>query len=170
MNHSLGDNRFSPKTIGLIGGLSWQSTALYYRQINETVHECLGALHSAKMLLYSVDFQEIETLQRAGDWSAAGERLAEAAKRLAAGGADFLLLASNTMHKVAPAIEAATPLPLLHIADPTAAAIRRAGLTTIGLLGTRFTLEERFYRQRLSDRHGLRYCSPVRTSARWYIA
>ncbi|MBL8397937.1 MAG: aspartate/glutamate racemase family protein [Candidatus Accumulibacter sp.] len=148
------------KTIGLIGGMSWQSTALYYRQINETAQRRLGALHSAKILLYSVDFQEVEALQRAGDWHAAGAYLAEAAKRLAAGGADFLLLASNTMHKVAPAIEAATPLPLLHIADPTATAIRRAGLTTVGLLGTRFTLEEEFYRQRLSDQHGLRVLLP----------
>ena len=143
------------KTIGLIGGMSWESTALYYRQINLVVQQQLGGLHSAKLVLLSVDFHEIEVLQRAGDWAAAGELLANAARSLEAAGADFLLLCTNTMHIVAPAIEAAVRIPLLHIADPTAQAIQQAGLTRIGLLGTRFTMEQDFYKGRLIDTHGL---------------
>ena len=143
------------KTIGLIGGMSWESTVPYYSHINEVVKARLGGLHSARLVLYSVDFHEIERLQHAGDWTAAGAVLADAARSLEAAGADFLVLCTNTMHKVAPAIEAAVGIPLLHIADPTAAAIQRAGHRTVGLLGTRFTMEEAFYRDRLRDRHGL---------------
>ena len=143
------------KTIGLIGGMSWESTLPYYRQVNETVKHHLGGLHSARVALVSVDFHDIETLQRAGDWDAAGALLADAARSLQAAGADFLVLCTNTMHKVAPAIEAAVGIPLLHIADPTAAAIKAAGHTKIGLLGTRFTMEQAFYKERLRELHGL---------------
>src|SRR3954452_16526431 len=148
------------KTIGLIGGMSWESTVPYYRQINETVKQRLGGLHSAKIVLYSVDFQEIERLQHAGDWEAAGVVLARVARSLEAAGADFLVLCTNTMHKVAGDIEAAVRIPLFHIADPTADAIKRAGHATVGLLGTRFTMEQAFYRDRLSERHGLRVIVP----------
>ena len=148
------------KTIGLLGGMSWESTLPYYRHINEAVRERLGGLHSARLVLYSLDFHEIEALQRQGDWAAAGTLLADAARRLESAGADFLLLCTNTMHKVADAIEAASALPLLHIADPTAAAIQAAGLQRVGLLGTRFTMEQLFYRQRLEDRHGIQVLVP----------
>lgn len=148
------------KTIGLIGGMSWESTVPYYRQINEGIKARLGGLHSAKVVLYSVDFHEIEQLQRDGDWDAAGERLADAARRLHAAGADLLVLCTNTMHKVAPQIETAVPIPLLHIADATAAAILAAGHRSVGLLGTRFTMEQDFYRQRLQQRHGLQVIVP----------
>jgi aspartate racemase len=148
------------KTLGLIGGMSWESSALYYRQINEAVKARLGGLHSAKLVLVSVDFHEIETLQRAGDWARAGELLAAAAGQLQAAGADLLLLCTNTMHIVAPAIEAAVQIPLLHIADPTAAAIRHAGFAKIGLLGTRFTMEQSFYKDRLTEQHGLQVLLP----------
>jgi aspartate racemase len=147
------------KTIGLIGGMSWESTVPYYRQMNETVKQRLGGLHSAKIVLYSVDFQEIERLQHAGDWEAAGVVLANVARSLEAAGADFLVLCTNTMHKVAGAIEAAVRIPLFHIADPTATAIKRAGHATVGLLGTRFTMEQAFYRDRLVG-HGLREIAP----------
>ena len=148
------------KTIGLLGGMSWESTLPYYRHINEAVRERLGGLHSARLVLYSLDFHEIEALQRQGDWAAAGTLLADAARRLESAGADFLLLCTNTMHKVADAIEAASALPLLHIADPTAAAIQAAGLQRVGLLGTRFTMEQPFYRERLEDRHGIQVLVP----------
>ncbi|WP_298015636.1 aspartate/glutamate racemase family protein [uncultured Castellaniella sp.] len=148
------------KTIGLIGGMSWESTVPYYRQINEAVKARLGGLHSARIVLYSVDFAGIERLQHAGDWDAAGLILAEAARSLERAGADFLVLCTNTMHKVAPAIESAVRIPLLHIADPTAAAIRQAGLARIGLLGTAFTMEQPFYRDRLRDRHGIEVLVP----------
>ena len=148
------------KTIGLIGGMSWESTVPYYRLINEAVKQRLGGLHSARIVLYSVDFHPIEQLQQAGDWPAAGAMLADAARAQAAAGADFLVLCTNTMHKVAPAIEAAVALPLLHIADPTAAAIRADGHAVVGLLGTRFTMEQGFYRDRLAERHGLRVIVP----------
>lgn len=149
------------KTIGLIGGMSWESTVTYYRQINEAIKERLGGLHSAKLVLYSVDFDEIERLQRSGDWEAAGTVLAEAALSLEAAGAAFLVLCTNTMHKVAPGIEAAVDIRLLHIADPTAAEIKRAGYATVGLVGTRFTMEQAFYRDRLSSRHNLRVIVPA---------
>ncbi|THF54667.1 aspartate/glutamate racemase family protein [Pseudothauera rhizosphaerae] len=148
------------KTIGLLGGMSWESTIPYYRIVNETIKEHLGGLHSARVVLYSVDFQEIERMQHAGDWDAAGRLLAEGARRLEAAGANFVVLCTNTMHKVAPAIEAAVGIPLLHIADPTAAAVRAAGFRTVGLLGTAFTMEQPFYRDRLQERHGLRVLVP----------
>ena len=148
------------KTIGLIGGMSWESTIPYYRAINETVKEQLGGLHSAKLVLVSVDFFEIERLQHAGDWDAAGALLADAARALQRAGADCVVVCTNTMHKVAPAIEVAVGIPLLHIADPTAAAIQAAGLHTIGLLGTRFTMEQDFYKDRMQTRHGLRMLVP----------
>jgi len=143
------------KTIGLIGGMSWESTVPYYRLINEAIKERLGGLHSAKVILYSVDFHEIERLQHSGDWDAAGALLADAARSLAAAGADFLVLCTNTMHKVAPAIESSVRIPLFHIADATAEEIKRAGFSTVGLLGTRFTMEQAFYKDRLRERHGL---------------
>jgi aspartate racemase len=143
------------KVIGLIGGMSWESTVPYYRLINETIRARLGGLHSAKLVLYSVDFHEIERLQHAEDWQAAGELLAQAARSLEAAGAELLVLCTNTMHKVASQIEAAVRIPLLHIADPTAADIRAAGHSKVGLLGTRFTMEQAFYRDRLRERHGL---------------
>jgi len=148
------------KTIGLIGGMSWESTVPYYRLINEAIKERLGGLHSAKIILYSVDFHDIEGLQRAGDWEAAGTLLAGAARSLEAAGSDLLILCTNTMHKVADRIEAAVSIPLLHIADPTAAAIKQAGHTIVGLLGTQFTMEQAFYRERLSERHGLQVIVP----------
>ena len=147
------------KTIGLIGGMSWESTIPYYRQINELIKARLGGLHSAKLALYSVDFHDIERMQQAGDWGAAGTLLAEAGQALERAGADFLVLCTNTMHKVAGDIEAAVSIPLLHIADPPAEAISRAGKRTIGLLGTRFTMEQDFYRQRLQQ-HGLNVLTP----------
>ena len=149
------------KTIGLIGGMSWESTVPYYRQINEAVKAQLGGLHSARLILYSVDFHEIEQLQRAGDWVAAGAVMAQAARSLELAGADFLVLCTNTMHKVADAIEAAVNIALLHIADPTASAIQAAGLTRVGLLGTRFTMEQDFYRTRLESQHGLQVLTPT---------
>ena len=148
------------KTIGLIGGMSWESTLPYYRVVNETVRERLGGLHSAKVILYSVDFFEVERLQHAGEWEAAGRLVADAARALERAGADFLVLCTNTMHKVAAAIEAAVRIPLLHIADPTAQAIRSAGFSRVGLLATRFTMEEAFYKDRLRDRHGLAVLMP----------
>lgn len=148
------------KIIGLIGGMSWESTVLYYRQINETIKQHLGGLHSAKIVLYSVDFHEVERLQHTENWDAAGELLANAARSLESAGADFLVLCTNTMHKIAPAIEAAVRIPLLHVADPTGVAIRQAGLSTVGLLGTRFTMEQDFYRNRLRERHGLQVLIP----------
>ena len=143
------------KTIGLIGGMSWVSTVPYYEIINETVNAELGGLHSARLLLYSVDFAEIEALQHGGRWEEAGDLLADAARRLAVAGADFLVLCTNTMHRVAARIEAAVDIPLLHIADATAAVIAADSLHRVGLIGTRFTMEEPFYRDRLAERHGL---------------
>lgn len=148
------------KTIGLIGGMSWESTIPYYQRINEIIKQRLGGLHSARIVLYSVDFHEVEVLQREDRWTDAGALLAQAARSLAAAGAECLVLCTNTMHKVAPSIEAAVDLPLLHIADPTAAAIQHAGIGKIGLLGTRFTMEQDFYRQRLADRFGLQVLIP----------
>lgn len=138
------------KTLGLIGGMSWESTVPYYRQINQQINQRLGGLHSAKIILYSVDFQQIEALQRSGDWQQAGRILAEAAQALQHAGAEGLVLCTNTMHKVADAILAATPLPFLHIADATAQQIQQQGLRRIGLLGTRFTMEQDFYKARLA--------------------
>ncbi len=148
------------KTLGLIGGMSWESSAQYYRLINEDVRQRLGGAHSAQLLLWSVDFARIKQLQHDGDWDALGTEMIDAARRLQAGGADLLVVCTNTMHKLAPQMEAASPLPLLHIADPTAQAILQAGLRTVGLLGTAFTMEEDFYRGRLSDRFGLEVLVP----------
>ena len=147
------------RTIGLIGGMSWESSALYYRLLNEGVARELGGLHSARCILASVDFAEVERLQVAGDWDAAGVMLAEVARGLQAAGADLPVLCTNTMHKVAPAIEAAVGIPLLHLADCTAAAVRAAGMDTVGLLGTAFTMEQAFYRDRLAG-HGLTVLVP----------
>jgi aspartate racemase len=148
------------KTIGLLGGMSWESTIPYYRQINQHIKQQLGGLHSAKIILYSVDFADIEALQRSGDWDRAGELLAEAAVKLQAAGADCLVLCTNTMHKVAAVIETAVTIPLLHIADATAEAIQLAGLNKVALLGTRFTMEQDFYKKRLTESYGLEVLVP----------
>ncbi|MFG3114479.1 aspartate/glutamate racemase family protein [Streptomyces sp. NPDC048197] len=142
------------RTIGLLGGMSWESTAEYYRLLNELTRERLGGLHSSKCVLYSVDFAEIERLQVEGRWDEAAGILAEAAKALEAAGADLLLICTNTMHKVADQVAAATSVPLLHLADTTAEAVRAHGLRRIGLLGTAFTMGQDFYRGRLAH-HGL---------------
>ncbi len=147
------------KTIGLLGGMSWESTQSYYRLINEGVKARLGGLHSARLILYSVDFAEIEVLQQQGDWEAAGRLLASAAEAVQAAGADFLLIGTNTMHKVAPQIDDAIDIPLLHIADATAQALKHEGMHSVGLLGTRFTMEQAFYRERL-ERAGIRVLVP----------
>ena len=149
------------KTLGLIGGMSWESTVPYYRKINEHVKERLGGLHSAKIILYSVDFHEVEQLQASGQWDDAGNLLADVAYKLETAGAQALVLCTNTMHKVAEAITSAVNIPLLHIADPTAQAIQAAGYTRVGLLGTRFTMEQDFYRQRLEQAHGLTVLTPA---------
>jgi aspartate racemase len=146
-------------TIGMLGGMSWESSAQYYRLANELVRERLGGLHSARCLLYSVDFAEIENLQATGRWDEAGAVLADAAGRLEAAGADLLVLCTNTMHKVADEIAGAVGIPLVHIADATAAAVRAAGLDTVGLLGTAFTMEQEFYPGRLAS-HGLTVLVP----------
>ncbi len=143
------------KTLGLLGGMSWTSTISYYRRLNQLVAERLGGLHSARVLLYSVDFHEVEQFQHAGRWEEAGELLAETARCLEAGGAEGIVLCTNTMHKVAEPIESAVEVPLLHIVDPTGEAIKAAGCRRVGLLGTRFTMEQPFYRQRLAERFGL---------------
>lgn len=148
------------KTIGLLGGMSWESTIPYYRQINQHIKQQLGGLHSGKIILYSVDFADIEALQRSGDWDRAGELLAEAAVKLQAAGADCLVLCTNTMHKVAAVIETAVTIPLLHIADATAEAIKLAGLNKVALLGTRFTMEQDFYKKRLTESYGLEVLVP----------
>jgi aspartate racemase len=147
------------KTIGLIGGMSWVSTAEYYRLANEVVAERLGGLHSAKILMESVDFAEIESLKLAGRWAEIGECLAAAAVRLEAAGAELIVLCTNTMHHVAASIEPALTVPFVHIADTTATAVRAAGLTRVGLLGTAFTMEQGFYRDRVAS-HGLEVLVP----------
>jgi aspartate racemase len=139
-------------TIGLLGGMSWESTAHYYRVLNETVRDRLGGLHSAPMVLHSVDFAPIAEMQAADDWETAAIALGQAARGLASAGAEFLVIATNTMHIVAPQIEAAAGIPVLHIADPTADAALAAGIGTLGLLGTRFTMEKDFYVRRLEER------------------
>ncbi len=139
------------RTIGMLGGMSWESTASYYKAINEGIRDGLGGLHSAKICMYSVDFDQIEKLQHQGNWQAAAEILSQAACSVAAGGADFLLICTNTMHRVAPEIERAISIPLLHIADATAAKLQENNVKRVGLLGTRFTMEEDFYKGRLTD-------------------
>jgi aspartate racemase len=148
------------KTLGLIGGMSWESTAIYYRLLNAGVKARLGGYHSAKMIIYSVDFAEIEELQRTNQWEEAGRRMAAAAQSLHRGGAECIVLSANTMHKVASAIEAAVPIPLLHIVDATAEAIKATGIDTVGLLATRFTMEHDFYIGRLRDKHGIKAIVP----------
>ncbi|WP_140919213.1 aspartate/glutamate racemase family protein [Limnobaculum xujianqingii] len=148
------------KTIGLIGGMSWESTIPYYRHINETIRHHLGGLHSAKIVLLSVDFQEIEQLQHQGDWAAAGEHLAKAARKLEGAGADFLVICTNTMHKVYETVENAVAIPVCHIADATADVILEDGIKKVGLLGTRFTMEQDFYKGRLSSQHGIEVIVP----------
>ena len=148
------------KTIGLIGGMSWESSAEYYRILNQGVRDRRGPTASARCLLWSFDFSEIERLQHAGDWPALTERMTGAARRLEGAGADLLLICTNTMHRMADAVEAAVSIPLLHIADPTAGRIRAAGLRRVGLLGTAFTMEQDFYKGRLRDRHGLEVIVP----------
>ena len=147
------------KTIGMLGGMSWESTAEYYRLANERVRERLGGVHSARIVLDSVDFADIEALQTAGDWDGAGTVLAERARAVQAAGAELLVLCTNTMHKVADVVAAAMTIPLLHIGDVTAERIRAAGLETVGLLGTAFTMEQDFYRDRLAA-HGIRTIVP----------
>jgi len=148
------------RTLGLIGGMSWESTVPYYRIINRRVAERLGGLHSARLLLWSVDFEPIERLQHAGDWEQTGRILGDVARRLEGAGAEALVLCTNTMHRVAEAIETPVSIPLLHIADATAERIRAAGFTRMGLLGTAFTMEQEFYRGRLSARHGIEIMVP----------
>ena len=148
------------QTIGLIGGMSWESSAEYYRIINEDVRHRLGASHSARSLMWSMDFAEIERLQHAGDWAALTALMVAAARHLEAGGADFIVICTNTMHRMAEEVAAAVAIPLLHIVDPTAEAIGRAGLTRVGLLGTAFTMEQDFYKGRLATRFGLEVLTP----------
>ena len=148
------------KTIGLIGGMSWESSIEYYRIINETANAKLGGLHSAKSMMYSVDFAEIEILQHQGKWAGAAQILIDAARNLENGGADFIVLCTNTMHKVAEDIQANVKIPLLHIADATAQLVKDSGIQKIGLLGTRFTMEEEFYKGRLSQKYGLSVIVP----------
>ncbi len=148
------------KTVGLLGGMSWESTGLYYRLINEGVRDRLGGLHSARIILVSVNFREIEDLREAGDWPGVGRALAHAARKVEVAGADLLLVCTNTMHKVAPEIQKAVGIPLLHIADATAERILARGIRTVGLLGTNFTMEEDFYRGRLIDKYGLTVLVP----------
>ena len=148
------------KTIGLLGGMSWESTLGYYRAINEGIKKTLGGLHSAKIVMYSVDFAPIEKLQHTGDWEGTAKILSEAAQSIQAAGADFLLICTNTMHKVAPQIEAAIQIPLLHIADATAEILANGGINSVGLLGTAFTMEQEFYKGRLINNYGLQVLVP----------
>ncbi|RUW27986.1 aspartate/glutamate racemase family protein [Mesorhizobium sp. M4B.F.Ca.ET.215.01.1.1] len=148
------------KTLGLIGGMSWESTAIYYRLLNEIVRERLGGLHSAKLLLWSFDFAEIAERQHAGDWQGAGVLLVEAARKLEAGGAEGLVVCTNTMHRLADDVQAAVSIPLIHIADATAVAVRDAGVRRPALLATRFTMEQDFYKGRLAEKYGLQPIVP----------
>ncbi|KVM69124.1 MULTISPECIES: aspartate/glutamate racemase family protein [Burkholderia] len=148
------------KTIGLIGGMSWESSAEYYRMINRASKARHGGHHNAKSVMVTVDFAEIEALQRARDWDALGARMADAARQLQAAGADVVVLTTNTMHRVADAIERALTLPFLHIADPTGAALRAAGVERVALLGTRYTMELPFYAARLAERFGIEVLTP----------
>lgn len=148
------------KTIGLLGGMSWESTALYYRLINEGIKARLGGLHSARIAMVSVDFQEIESLQHRGDWDSASALLCRASRQVEAAGADCLLICTNTMHKVADQIEASINIPLLHLADATAEKIKNQHFNKVGLLGTAFTMQQDFYRGRLTDRHALEVVVP----------
>jgi len=151
------------KTIGLIGGMSWESSIEYYRIINQTVNERLGGVHSAKSLMYSFDFADIEALQRDGDWDQMTQEMINAAQTLEQGGADLLVICTNTMHRMADDVQAAVSIPLLHITDATAQAIKAQNIDTVGLLGTRFTMEGDFYRMRLEEKHGLTVLIPPET-------
>jgi aspartate racemase len=148
------------KTIGLIGGMSWESSAEYYRIINQSMKAKLGGHNNARSLMLTVNFQDVEVLQHQNEWDSLGALMRDAAQRLQAGGADFIVLCTNTMHKLAELIESAVTIPLLHIADPTAEAIKARGLIKVGLLGTRFTMEQHFYRGRLESRHGFSVLTP----------
>jgi aspartate racemase len=148
------------KTIGLIGGMSWESSAIYYQQINRLVQQKMGGVHSARTLMFSVEFGEIARLQAAGDWKKLGEMMADAAKKLEHGGADFIVLCTNTMHKLTENIENSVKIPFLHIADPTAAAIQKNNFKKIGLLGTRFTMESDFLKRRFSEKFGIETIIP----------
>jgi aspartate racemase len=148
------------KTIGVIGGMSWESSTEYYRLLNRHAKARLGGHHNARSLLLTVDFAEVEANQRAGDWHALGEQMAQAARQLESGGADLVILATNTMHRVCESIEQAIAVPFLHIADPTGTALRAAGVERVGLLGTRYTMEQTFYTGRLRERHGLETLVP----------
>src|SRR4051794_16021631 len=153
------DERNIMQRIGLIGGMSWESSALYYQRLNEGIAARLGGLHSVECILYSVDFAEIEAMQSSGRWTDAARRLARVAQSLEAAGADFALLCTNTMHKVYDDIQAAVTIPVLHLGDATAAAVRSTDLSRVGLLGTAFTMEQAFYRDRL-EQHGLTVLVP----------
>lgn len=148
------------KTIGMLGGMSWESTASYYKAINEGMTSALGGLHSAKICLYSVNFDEIEKLQHQGNWDKTAQILAKAAKSVEAGGADFIIICTNTMHKVVPDIERELDIPILHIADATANQLVADSITKVGLLGTRFTMEQDFYKSRLVDNFGIEVIVP----------
>jgi aspartate racemase len=148
------------KTIGLIGGMSWESSAEYYRLINESVQQRLGGVHSARSVMVSVDFAEIEALQKSGEWDTATERMITAARQVEAGGGDFLVICTNTMHMMADQVQAAIKIPLLHIADSTAEMVKAAGFNKIGLLGTRFTMDGDFYKGRLNQKYGLEVITP----------
>jgi len=148
------------KTIGMLGGMSWESTASYYKAINEGIKSELGGLHSARICLYSVNFDEIEQLQHQGDWDKTAQILTQAAKSVEAGGADFIIICTNTMHKVVPEIEREITIPILHIADATASKLVADGMTKVGLLGTRFTMEQDFYKSRLVDNFGIEIVVP----------
>ena len=156
----LNNERKNMKTIGLLGGMSWESTAGYYRAINQCVQKSLGGLHSAKIAMVSVDFEPIEKMQQSGDWASAAEILTRAARDVQAAGVDFLLICTNTMHKVAPQIEKGIDIPLLHIADATAEVLVDDKIKNVGLLGTKFTMEQNFYRGRLQEKYGLRVLVP----------
>jgi len=151
------------RTIGLIGGMSWESSAQYYRIINQEVRKQLGGVHSAQSMMFSVDFGEIERLQHDGQWSALTNKMIEAAQRLERGGADFFLLCTNTMHRMADEVAASVSIPMLHIADPTAEMIKAAGYYRVGLLGTAFTMEQGFYKGRLATQYGLDVLVPEAT-------
>jgi aspartate racemase len=148
------------KTIGLIGGMSWESSQEYYRIINETARDKLGGLHSAKCLMFSFDFAEIEEMQHVGDWEGATRRMIEAAQNLEKGGADFVMICTNTMHKMAKEVQDGIRIPLLHIADATGEVIKAKGITKIGLLGTKYTMEHDFYKGRLIEKFGLEVVTP----------
>ena len=148
------------KTIGLLGGMSWESTASYYKEINEGIKTVLGGLHSAKICLYSVDFDEIEKLQYKGCWDKTAKILSNAAKAIEAGGADFLLICTNTMHKVAEEVQSSISIPLVHIADATAEKLATDNINRVGLLGTKFTMEQGFYKNRISEKYGIEVIVP----------